>query len=303
MKDRRSWRLIAALLMVGALLLAACSSDSDEGAPPDGTDTASDVDANGVLQLGYDINQSGNAWNYNALKIAQGNSASNDPLWYFQYGRLMRPKADGSIEPDLATSVEIVDTKTIKVVLRDGLKFSDDSALDADAVKASYEAILAARADNEDGFQPAFYSLDSIEVTSPTTLTLGFSDGTAPSWYDRYVSTFAGSVFKFGGDPNVPIGAGPFKVTAYSSGSILDLRQEPELLERRRDPVRRHRDPTGQLRPAGGRAGGAAVGPDRHHVQRAAAAQHVHWQAGTGPEDVAEQLGDDDVLQVVWTPL
>ncbi|HEY6531610.1 MAG TPA: ABC transporter substrate-binding protein [Acidimicrobiales bacterium] len=229
MTDHRMWRRIAGLLMVCGLLLAACSSDSDSGddAAPDETTAASDVDPNGILKLGYDMNQSGNAWNYNPLKIVQGNSGSNDPLWYLLYARLLRPTADGATEPDLATSVEIVDTNRIDIVLREGLTFSDGSPLDAEAVKASYEAVLAAQADNTNGYLPAFYSLKTVEVTGATTLTLGFTDGTAASWFDQYIPTFAGSVFKFGGDPNAPIGAGPFTLTAYETGQSFTYAKNP----------------------------------------------------------------------------
>ena len=233
MTDRRVWRCLAALLTVGALVLAGCSSSDDGGeqgsdaTASDASAAPSDVDPDGILRIGYDINQSGNAWNYNPLRIVQGNSLSNDPLWYIQYGRLLRPNLDGSVEPDLATDVEIVDTKTIDITLRDGLKFSDGSPLDAAAVKASYDAVLAAEADNVNGYQPAFYSLDSVEVTSPTTLTLGFSDGTAPSWFDQYIPTFAGSVFKFGDDPNLPIGAGPFMVTKYTTAVSFTYAKNP----------------------------------------------------------------------------
>jgi peptide/nickel transport system substrate-binding protein len=232
MAGRRVWRTIGALVVVSLLVLAGCSSSDDGGDPvreegSAGTDAPSDIDPDGILRIGYDINQSGNAWNYNPLKIVQGNTASNDPLWYFQYGRLLRPTLDGAVEPDLATAVDIVDPNTIRITLREGLKFSDGTPLDATAVKTSYEAVLAAEADNVNGYQPAFFSLDSIQVTSPTALTFGFSDGTAPSWFDQYVPTFGGSVFKFGDDPNLPIGAGPFMVTSYTTAEKFTYAKNP----------------------------------------------------------------------------
>jgi len=214
--------------MVSAVLLAGCSSDGDgDASPGDTTADASDVDPNGVLKIGYDIAQSGVTWDFNALKFVTGSANSNDSLWSLPYARLLKPNLDGSTEPDLATAVDIVDTKTIKVTLRDGLKFSDGSALDADAVKASYEAVLAAKANNTNGYLPPFYSLTTIDVTSPTTVTLNFPDGTAASWADSYVSTWGGSIFKFGGDPNNPVGAGPFMVTQWQPGQSYTMQKNP----------------------------------------------------------------------------
>jgi len=229
MKNHVWRRRCVALLMVCGLLLAACSSDSnDEGAGPDDTASASDVDPNGVLRLGYDLNQSGIPWDFNALKFATGSAQSNDGIWFLGYGRLMRPVEGGAVEPDLASSVEIVDKNTISVELREGLTFSDGSALDANAVKASYEATLAAKATNDKGFLPAYYSLSTITVTGPTSLTLGFTDGTAASWFDQYVPTFASSVFKFGtGDPNTPIGAGPYKISNFRLGEAVSFEKNP----------------------------------------------------------------------------
>jgi hypothetical protein len=42
-------------------------------------------------------------------------------VYHWIYGGLMRPTADGSLEPDLAESATVVDGRTIEVVLRDGL--------------------------------------------------------------------------------------------------------------------------------------------------------------------------------------
>jgi peptide/nickel transport system substrate-binding protein len=230
MKSHGWRRRCLALLMVCGLLLAACSSDSDdEGAGPDDTgSSASDVDPNGVLRLGYDLNQSGVPWDFNPLKFVTGSAQSNDGIWFLGYGRLMRPTADGSVEPDLAESVEIVDKNTINVQLREGLTFSDGSTLDANAVKTSYDTVLAAREANTNGFLPPFYNLKTITVTGPTSLTFGFPDGTAPSWFDQYIPTFASSIFKFGtGDPNTPIGAGPYTISNFQLGQAVSFEKNP----------------------------------------------------------------------------
>jgi peptide/nickel transport system substrate-binding protein len=226
MTRESTWRRAIALAFAAALVLGACSSSDDgdaTGTSGTASGEASDMDANGVLKVGYDLSQSGVDWDFNPLEFVTGSSASNDALWSLVYARLMRPLPDGSIEPDLAAKAEIVDRNTISIELQPNLTFSDGSVLDANAVKTSFETVLAAEATNANGYLPAFYKLKSVTVSSPTSLTFGFPDGTAASWYDQYMATWGSSIFKFGGDPDLPIGAGPFIVTSYQPGQVMNL--------------------------------------------------------------------------------
>ena len=72
---------------------------------------------------------------------------SNPNDWYMQrwlYDSLLRQNADGSYSPGLAKSATATDPSTIVIELKSGIKFSDGTPLDADAVKFSIERTLAA---------------------------------------------------------------------------------------------------------------------------------------------------------------
>jgi peptide/nickel transport system substrate-binding protein len=227
---RRSSRgRVAALLLVGVLVLAGCSSgDGDEATPSGGTgDTpSSEIDRDAVLSVGYDLVQDPGGIDIDPL-TATPDSNGNDPLWYLVYGRFLKATVDGELEPDLAEKAEIVDNGTIVVTLRSGLTFSDGTPFDAAAVKASLEATLATRAVTESAYQIAFFDLTEVEATDATTVTLRIADGKAPSWFDSYISTWTTSVAKVGSTSSgTPIGAGPYTVVSKDARTWVLERNE-----------------------------------------------------------------------------
>jgi len=215
--NQRRWRSAVALLAVTAVLFTACSSDKKSGG--DGAEPVSKADPNGVIKVGYDLQQENLEFSFDP-SIATAAATANDALFDLLFGRLMRQNKDGTLSPDLAKSAEVVDKNTIKVVLRDGLVFSDDTPLDANAVKASLERNLANRAKNEVGFLSPYFSLQSIDVVSPTELKFNIPDGTAPSWYDQHIGTWKTTIVKPGANFE-EIGAGPMKIVSHTPGEKI----------------------------------------------------------------------------------
>ena len=207
---------LGALLVVALLLAAGCSSgddDSSGGTTPESTPT-SQGDPNGTIRVGYDLNSPGAPWSFDPATQTTGISV-HDGWFYILYGRFLRPTEEGTLEPDMAESTEVVDANTIDIELREGQTFSDGSPFDAAAVKAGLERTKALA--NEVNMTKPFYALSTITVNSPTSLTLGISDGTAASWHDTFLSSFQTSIVKVAGyNPDKPIGAGPFSLTSYS---------------------------------------------------------------------------------------
>jgi peptide/nickel transport system substrate-binding protein len=217
--DRAAPRRILAIALLALLIAAGCSSGSgDDTATPSTGGAASvptdsrEIDADGVLKVGYDLRQSqGGGFYFDPTKLQ---STVHDGWMYMLYGRLLRPTLEGELEPDLAESTEVVDPNTIEITLRGGLTFSDGTPFDAAAVKAGLERNKAegARA----VMTEPFYALGEITVTSPTTLTLAIAEGTAASWHDTFLAGFQSTITKPGQtDFTDPIGAGPFTVTSF----------------------------------------------------------------------------------------
>jgi peptide/nickel transport system substrate-binding protein len=121
--------------------------------------------------------------------------------------------------PDLAESWESPDPKTIVFTLREGLKFSDGSALTAEDVVFTFETIL-----NPDFSAPQrglFTPIESVEavdertvrfnLASPYAPLLSYLDmGIVPSDYDGDLSTD-------------PVGAGPMVLSNWNRGSEIVL--------------------------------------------------------------------------------
>jgi peptide/nickel transport system substrate-binding protein len=213
----RRWRGGLALVAVAALLFAACSDDDDGGSSAD-TTAVEEGNRDAVARIGYDLLQPGAAQGFQIDPVKSANE-TNDGVQYAIFGRLMRPQADGSLEPDLAETVTIVDPNTIDIELREGLTFSDGSPFDAAAVKAGMER---SKASGATAFGAFITGLQAVEVTGPTSLRLTIANGTAPSWHDTYLGAWQSTIVKETASGEL-VGAGPFKVTSYEPGAKMVL--------------------------------------------------------------------------------
>src|SRR5690606_27447948 len=128
------------------------------------------------------------------------------------YDSLLRRKADGTYEPGLAESAEVVDPQTIHIVLRAGVTCTDGTPLDAEAVKFSIQR-------NRDAenvpLSAELQEISDITVESPTELTLHLSSPIAGAvyallaWGDFLV--VSPTAARAGNDFSTnPVGAGPF---------------------------------------------------------------------------------------------
>ncbi len=156
---------LTAGLILGALAIAPASSAGAQS-------------AGGVLRIPYDLTSFGGArWD--------PTTPTNPDIWYAQrwiYDTLMRQNADGSYSPGLAKSATATDPQTIVVELKPGIKFSDGTPLDAEAVKFSIERTIAAK--NVGSVRAELNEIDSITVDSPTKLTIKLKTPIAGQFYN-----------------------------------------------------------------------------------------------------------------------
>lgn len=149
-------RGIAGLLVL-VLVGAACSSNGS-GATDVAADPATSTSAEGPT-----------------LTIATSFAIDDlDPLtnsfWGPEFGYvelLMRPERDGRPTPWVLESLTNVDETTWKLGLRDDVVFDNGNPLDADALVANIEYVVA----NNNGFAAAL-NLDTLEITDDSTITL-----------------------------------------------------------------------------------------------------------------------------------
>ncbi|HEY6533737.1 MAG TPA: ABC transporter substrate-binding protein [Acidimicrobiales bacterium] len=215
MVDRKIGRALIALVAMIGLLATACSSDDEPAestSSTSGSEASAEVNRDGTLKWGYDLVQNGQfSWEPGATPAIN----SLESAYYLVYGRLMRKTADGTIVPDLAEAVTVVDANTIEIKVRPDQTWHDGAPFDAQSVKAGLDHNLA-KEESSSGFGAPFFAVNSVDVVDALTVRLGFDDGTAPGWYGSYAAGAQTTITRPGTYGGNPIGAGPMKVTAYT---------------------------------------------------------------------------------------
>jgi peptide/nickel transport system substrate-binding protein len=140
---------------------------------------------------------------------------------------------DARIEGVLAERYEISeDGKDLTIVLRDGLKFSDGTSLDADAVKFNFERTLTAK----NSFSPTAWPWAAVPFSTagdrkvllhfikPYGPAINGFPGTNLNWIvsPTALRALGQDAFKI-----TPVGAGPFKVVSNKLSVELVLERNP----------------------------------------------------------------------------
>lgn len=220
-------RSIAAALCVGLCLLAL----PVVGAAPV---SAAPSTSGGTIRWGLDLTNTAAGAPVFDPTIAQAAAAEEaweEPI----YDSLLRVNAKGSLVPGLASSVTIADPETISIRLRSGVTFSDGAPFDAAAVKAGI--LRNMDAPNHGQFSAQLYDIASIDVASPTALTIHLSQPVAAAFYPLLASpeTYIVSP-KAAADPAVnlnttPVGAGPFVLKQYIPNEQIVLVKNPTYFQ------------------------------------------------------------------------
>jgi len=151
------WVILAAVLMA-ALAAAGCGSSSDGGG------SSASPAATGAVQNGgtFTIN-----YGEPASKFGFPLSTMQADQWYAQFfleSMFRITDQVGEFEPALATSWDVDDKEpSVTFHLREGVKFSDGTELNADAVKFCWDQMLKAKL-------PSFALVKSVEVVDPLTV-------------------------------------------------------------------------------------------------------------------------------------
>ena len=158
------------------------------------------------------------------LDPAAGQSGYEMPYLYAIYDRLVdMDPATLDLRPGLATEWHwMEDGRSLQLTLRRGVTFQDGTRLDAEAVKASLLHMQETKVNHD--LDP----VDQIEVVDPYTLILHVNQDYSvlpAALADRAGMVVSPSALaKEGSDFNrKPVGAGPFMVTGWESGTALHM--------------------------------------------------------------------------------
>jgi len=221
MSVRRRTRFLSAGLLAVALTLTACGGGSDaEGTAGSGGEAA--PDPNAALVRAVDLAVNGGL-GFDPASLATGEYTYTYPVT----NSFLKQDANGDFQPDLAQEVEMVDSSTIRVVLRPDLKFSDGEVLDA---QAAVNSIKRTQEGKPAGLrmQDGLAIIKSMEVTSPTEFTIKLSEPKAGIFYkllaDAETTPVSPKSISAGGNRDRDVvTAGPFKIESYEPSVKVTL--------------------------------------------------------------------------------
>ena len=235
---RRGAPAAGAIALLGAVLLAACGSNVGPSAGPGSGDgiTAThpyggEIPAEGqpkrggVLVMGTDREAVGfdpTVQNTNQAAIAV-------------YDSLMKLTPDGNAEPYMAESMQTADEgRTWRLGLRDGVRFSDGTPLDANAVIVNTQRHIDKAASPAHAFA---LRISSLRALDPLTVefVLDGPMGDFPVVFAQPMSlgtlgmiVSPAALAQYGDDiGSHPVGAGPFTLAAWVRDNKMELVRNP----------------------------------------------------------------------------
>ena len=162
-------------------------------------------------------------------------------LGSFLLDRLIYFDADGKPQPWLATGWTVSDDqKQITFKLHDGVKFTDGTPFNADAVKFQFDAVMDKA--NASPLLPLVGSLQTVEVLDPLTVRFTFAKPYAP-----FMSNIANAGFGFNSPTAVKkfgdqygrnvVGTGPYVLKSWQAGTEIQLARNPDYKQFRADAI------------------------------------------------------------------
>jgi peptide/nickel transport system substrate-binding protein len=219
-RSRLTYRSAAAAAAVVAIsALAACGSATSGSGGSGASSTASGASGTlnweWTLPTSWDPVTSSAGWDMHALGLVYASITTLNPA--------------GNVVPGLATSWKYApDGKSVTFQLRPGLKFTDGTPLDAQAVKQN---IVRGQTQANSNIASELSVISKVVVNSPTSFTLDLTqvDYQVPDLLagkDGMIVSPA-AIKNVGSIPTQPVGAGPFKLTSYVPDSHANLVRNP----------------------------------------------------------------------------
>jgi peptide/nickel transport system substrate-binding protein len=276
----RAWRSVAVLAAVS--LLGVISIQGVAGAG------GGSVDKKAVLRVGVPVEGNGGVYFDPAGPKAAAQSPSNR-LWNdLIYDTFIHNTPDGKGEPGLATKWTTPDPNTVELTLRKGVKFSDGTPFNAEAVKAGLDRTLGSGRPN---LTPNLLALESIEVVNDNTIRIHLSEPIAQAYIDdelrnsNAMAVVSPAAVAAGTDLDAePVGAGPYVLEEYTTGKVT-LAKNPTFYDKKAQKL------------AGVEFSDVAVGPPSVSALQSDTVDLV-WQV---PPDAIEQLeaGPDTAVSIL----
>jgi len=229
-KQARRFAPMAAVPLLALTVLAACGSSGSSKAKGGTTATTA---AAGPKVGGHITYATAEVPSLDPLKLGEGSTGNDRGIQI--YDTLLKLDAKGNILPSMALSMDSTDGMTWTMKLRPGVKFTDGTPYDADAVVYN----IKRQADPANKFAFGGNVSDATEITAvdPTTVkfVLKAPNGSFPLGFTTLNGLIA-SPTALKADPtgfgNKPVGAGPFMVKEYVRDDHLELVRNPDYWDK-----------------------------------------------------------------------
>ena len=238
--------IVAALAIAGAMALSGCGGSKSGGDGTKSGDTTQTAAGKKILtiQLGPDVE---------SIDPALNSAVDGANYILFAFDNLLKMDKDGKVVPGLAEKYEVSDDQlTWTFHLRDGLKWSDGSALTADDFVYSWQRLVdpnvaapyaqtvlgmvegyddAIGRPDADGNTTLDADPTKLKVEAPDEKTLIVHMAKPTPYFDKLAAFVSLSPVKkdvveanpdgWSIDPKTYISTGPFKLTGWEPGSYL----------------------------------------------------------------------------------
>ena len=238
--------IVAALAIAGAIALSGCGGSKSGGEGTKSGDTTQTAAGKKILtiQLGPDVE---------SIDPALNSAVDGANYILFAFDNLLKMDKDGKVVPGLAEKYEVSDDQlTWTFHLRDGLKWSDGSALTADDFVYSWQRLVdpnvaapyaqtvlgmvegyddAIGRPDADGNTTVDPDPTKLKVEAPDEKTLIVHMAKPTPYFDKLAAFVSLSPVKkdvveanpdgWSIDPKTYISTGPFKLTGWEPGSYL----------------------------------------------------------------------------------
>ena len=211
---REMKKVILSVVLLASLLLAACSGGSDETGSSGGKSGNGDTlkIAMGSDILGFDIHDH--------------NNTSTEAVHQNMFNYLFKRDKNNEIQPELVDTFEQVDELTVKMKLKEGVKFHNGDPLTSEDVKFTLERVAT---DTKLKEHPNYKQIKEVQVIDELTFNV-VTHAPEPSLFHRLSRLGSGILPKKYIDENGwdhflanPVGTGPYKFKEWVRDDRITL--------------------------------------------------------------------------------
>lgn len=204
-------KILSLLLFAFVLILTACSSDDSSNGEAGGSTTSTPENQNRDLTIAIGSDMLG-------FDIHDHNNTSTESVHQHMFDYLFKRDSNNELQPMLAESYEIIDDTTVKIALKQGVKFHNGDEFTAEDVKFSLERVAQTATLKENA---NYKQIKEVQVVDTYTVNI-ITNAPEPSIIHRLSRLGSGMLPKKYIEENGwdhflanPIGTGPYKFVEW----------------------------------------------------------------------------------------